>query len=444
MAGWPFRLAPTARTRTRSPAATTSCDRGPPRGLRQLPLHDERRAAAARAERVPARERRRPDRATSSSAATRTVARRRPCDPQAPLGRGGRPVGPVPAPAAKLPAPPGCARIAPCRSRFPKLTAWSSACFGARRRAPLRGGRWRCWRVTAVLALAGAALALRLEPSAATDTLVDRGSDTLRGHRGLQAGLRRRGGRRARARATSSSTVLTADLGRADPARGLPVGNVPTPGGPRELPPVCRELAQLQPGARSSTGPGTFVNTAANQIGEQFTREQQQSAAARRSARREAARQALEAPRRLRRPSRSGSRSAAADAGAAPSSQRDAPARRCATGSAACRASTTRASSRRSCSTGRAGEPGSPKARFAYLFPSENAALIQIRLRPDLTDAERERAIDLIQDGGRARRQFRPTRGGRVLRDRRAGGRRRRSPTRSRTRSSCCWWRRCS
>ena len=34
--------------------------------------------------------------------------------------------------------------------------------------------------VTAVLALGGAALALRLEPSAATDTLVNRGSDTYR------------------------------------------------------------------------------------------------------------------------------------------------------------------------------------------------------------------------------------------------------------------------
>ena len=30
-----------------------------------------------------------------------------------------------------------------------------------------------------------------------------------------------------------------------------------------------------------------------------------------------------------------------------------------------------------------------PKSRFAYLFPSKNSALIQIRLRPDLTEAER-------------------------------------------------------
>ena len=33
--------------------------------------------------------------------------------------------------------------------------------------------------ITALLALGGAALALRLEPSAATETLVDRGSDSF-------------------------------------------------------------------------------------------------------------------------------------------------------------------------------------------------------------------------------------------------------------------------
>ncbi|MEA2126002.1 MAG: uncharacterized protein QOI80_2784, partial [Solirubrobacteraceae bacterium] len=37
------------------------------------------------------------------------------------------------------------------------------------------------------------------------------------------------------------------------------------------------------------------------------------------------------------------------------------------------------------------------KARFAYLFPSSDAALILIRLKPDLTDTQRERAITLIR-----------------------------------------------
>ena len=41
-------------------------------------------------------------------------------------------------------------------------------------------------------------------------------------------------------------------------------------------------------------------------------------------------------------------------------------------------------------------EVGVPKSRFAYLFPSRNSALMQVRLRPELTDAERTRTIELI------------------------------------------------
>src|SRR5262249_53598312 len=40
---------------------------------------------------------------------------------------------------------------------------------------------------------------------------------------------------------------------------------------------------------------------------------------------------------------------------------------------------------------------GTPKERFGYLFPNRNAAQIIIRLRPDLTDAERHEAIGLFK-----------------------------------------------
>ena len=40
---------------------------------------------------------------------------------------------------------------------------------------------------------------------------------------------------------------------------------------------------------------------------------------------------------------------------------------------------------------------GTPKARLAYLFPNARSAQIIIRLRPDLSDAERHRAIGLIE-----------------------------------------------
>jgi uncharacterized protein len=42
-------------------------------------------------------------------------------------------------------------------------------------------------------------------------------------------------------------------------------------------------------------------------------------------------------------------------------------------------------------------ERGTPKARLAYLFPNNHSTQIVVRLRPDLTDAERTRALSLIR-----------------------------------------------
>jgi hydrophobe/amphiphile efflux-3 (HAE3) family protein len=46
------------------------------------------------------------------------------------------------------------------------------------------------------------------------------------------------------------------------------------------------------------------------------------------------------------------------------------------------------------------GSPGSdqPKARFAYLFPTADSALVQVRLRSSLTDAEQAQAISWIRE----------------------------------------------
>src|SRR5947209_2685772 len=38
-----------------------------------------------------------------------------------------------------------------------------------------------------------------------------------------------------------------------------------------------------------------------------------------------------------------------------------------------------------------------PKARFSYLFPTKNSALVQVRLRSSLTEAEQARAISWIR-----------------------------------------------
>jgi hydrophobe/amphiphile efflux-3 (HAE3) family protein len=264
--------------------------------------------------------------------------------------------------------------------------------------------------LTAVLALGGAALALRLGPSSATETLVDRGSGSFQ----ATERFKRDFGDEAvlvLVRGELARTVLTADLGRVLRLEGCLSGNVPdTPRGLGGLPPVCREIAELRP-AKVVYGPGTFINTAVNQIGDEFTRRQ-------RANERDAAR-AADAARRL--------------------SQRrgDPPAEQERLARAAREAVTTqftryvinlglrygltgipRIDSTDFVSTlvfdSRSRQPGVPKSRFAYLFPSKNAALIQVRMRPDLTDEERRRAIGLIEEATR-QRVFQPREGARYI-----------------------------
>src|SRR5688500_16242660 len=264
--------------------------------------------------------------------------------------------------------------------------------------------------VTAVLALGGAALALRLEPSAATETLVDQGSgtykDTERFKRdfGDEAIL-------VLVRGDLTRTVLTADLGRLIRLEGCLSGNVPdTKEGLGKLPPVCREIAELDP-ARVVYGPGTFVNTAVRQIGDEFAKEQRRAATQ--------GQQAADAARRLSR--RRGD----------PAAEQERLARAAADAVKAKFVADTVRRALRYGLTGlprindpsfvsalvfdrTAGKPGVPKSRFAYLFPSKNAALIQIRLRPELSDSEQQHAIHLIRRAT-GEKVFRPREGARYI-----------------------------
>ena len=150
--------------------------------------------------------------------------------------------------------------------------------------------------VTLLLALGGAGLALRLEPSVGTETLVDRGSETFeatqrfRDDFGDEAVL-------VLVRGELTRTVLTEDLGRVLALEGCLSGNVPdNKKGLGNLPPVCREIAELD-AAKVVFGPATFINTSVNLIGAEFAgrqkanQRQAQAAARGRS-------QAVEAPRR--------------------------------------------------------------------------------------------------------------------------------------------------
>jgi uncharacterized protein len=262
--------------------------------------------------------------------------------------------------------------------------------------------------VTAVVALAGAALALRLEPSASTDTLVDRGSDSFQATErfkedfGDEAVL-------VLVRGEVARTGLTADLGRVLRLEGCLSGNVPdTAKGLGRLPPVCREIAELSP-AKVVFGPATFINTAVNRIGSEFARRDRLS--------RHQAQQAAAAAREL-----------SARRGDPPAKQE----RLAAAASSAVRAQFTQQILQLALRYGISGVPriddpnfvsslvfasgevGVPKARFAYLFPSQNAAMITIRLRPDLSDAERRRAIELFRQAT-TEKLFRPRQGARYI-----------------------------
>src|SRR4051794_33795343 len=144
--------------------------------------------------------------------------------------------------------------------------------------------------VVAVLAIAGAALALRLEPSADTSTLVSRSSHTYEETQKFKKTF----GDEAvvvLVKGNLQRTVLTSDLGRLLKLEGCLSGNVPKQG-LAQLPPVCTDIAELKP-AKVVYGPGTFINTAAGRISDEFVSRQaaarQQSAAAADAARKQAA-----------------------------------------------------------------------------------------------------------------------------------------------------------
>jgi hydrophobe/amphiphile efflux-3 (HAE3) family protein len=239
-----------------------------------------------------------------------------------------------------------------------------------------------------IVAVAAALLALRLEPSSGTDSLVSQGSDafeqTERFKRDfgddavvvlIQGDLQR--------------TLLSADLQKLVQLEGCLSGNV-TEKRLRTLPEPCRRLAELRP-AKVVLGPGTFVSTSVKTIGQGLTTlldgARQEANRDARAARRRAAAQGLPAEEQDRLALEARERVAA-------QSQRQLLALGLRYGITDVPA----VDSPGFVSALAFEDDGStPKAQFSYLFPSDDAALIQMRLRPDLSDAERSRTIDLVR-----------------------------------------------
>lgn len=241
--------------------------------------------------------------------------------------------------------------------------------------------------IVALLALAGAVSALRLVPDGGTDTLVSKGTDTY----AATEVYRDRFGDHAvlvHVRGPLESLVLTADLTRLIALEGCLSGNAPDPRGGAGSP--CGRLRSSRV-VKVVYGPGTFINAAVGEVQNELARTQAATAAASQAAARAARKQARE----------SGASAADARAAAdAAAQQVEQEALRGLAGVALryglqARIPTIQDTAfvQRIVFDPRRGSAYQPKARFAYLFPSANAALIQVRLRPDLTPAERTQAI---------------------------------------------------
>ena len=247
--------------------------------------------------------------------------------------------------------------------------------------------------LTAVLALAGLACALRLEPDAGIDTLVGTKGEAY----GATTTLRERFGDDpiiVLVRGPLTKLLLSQDLERVLGLEGCIAGNSPAgsrlPGG-RNGP--CGRLAQTKP-VKVVFGPGTFISEAVRQLGGGFARRvaenEQRAAAAARSARRAARRQGLGAAAAARAAARARDAVNEQFAGvvvdlAVRYGLRAIP----------------RIDDPNFISTlvFDASKPaGTPKRKFAYLFPSKGggpgtAALIQVRLKAGLSDAQRSAAL---------------------------------------------------
>ena len=259
--------------------------------------------------------------------------------------------------------------------RLPRILG---AAMGTAARRPLAVGL-----LVTVLALAGAALALRLSPTTASKTLVGSSSAsyqaTEREHQlfGEDAVY-------VLVRGAVSKLVLTSDLERLIALEGCLGGNVPkgaTPVGGWAGP--CGRLGKSKP-VKVVFGPGTFINESVRQIGDQYNGQ----LAGDQGRRPEAVQRGL--PAGAGQGLLEGEVQGAGRAGAA------------------ARADTSRCSdalklalkygllkapqvndpgfvSQLVFAGGKAA--GTPKARFAYLFPNANSSLIQVRLKPGLSDA---------------------------------------------------------
>ncbi|MFL5843942.1 MAG: efflux RND transporter permease subunit [Solirubrobacteraceae bacterium] len=260
---------------------------------------------------------------------------------------------------------------------------------------------------TVLLVVAGGLFALRLEPSAATDTLVGRDTPEFR----ATEEFHQKFGDDAvyvLVQGPLSKLVLTSDLGRLVALEGCIGGNVPEgvePLGGKGSP--CARLGETKP-VKVVYGPGTFINEAVAQISDEFSA---QTKAAQRDSRKVA-----RAARKLAL-ARGMTRAQANELGKRAAELRQAQFTRDIIGLAlkyGLKRPPTLDDTAFVSQLVFGKKAGCPKARFAYLFPTCNSAIIQVRLKPDLSEDQRKEAIGLIRQAVRMP-DWQPQNGGKYL-----------------------------
>jgi predicted RND superfamily exporter protein len=268
---------------------------------------------------------------------------------------------------------------------------------GARLLSALVGGVTRRPLLTlalaGVLGLGGAALALGLTPSAATSTFVSSSSPQYRATQRFYDSFGEEP-IEVLVKGSLQQLLLSADIDKLVGLEGCLSGNVPRSalGAEGGVNGPCAGLAKLKT-VKVVLGPGTFVNEAAEQIDEQLTTQTKQAEA-----------QAAEAQRVVTRAALAHGDSATEARTLGKQANKITMARF--EESVATLALQYELTSKPSLDNpsfvstlvfDSSKRVGTPKQRFAYLFPSPEAALISVRMRAGSSQSARTRTIALIR-----------------------------------------------
>jgi hydrophobe/amphiphile efflux-3 (HAE3) family protein len=261
-----------------------------------------------------------------------------------------------------------------------------------------------------VLGLASCALALRLRPTAATSTFVTSSSPE---YKATQRYYHSFGEEPVvvLVKGDLQQLVLSSDIDRLVGLEGCLSGNIPASGlavagGPNG---PCGQLARART-VKVVLGPGTFVNEAADQIDEQLALQTRQAEAQAKQAERVVSQAAL-----LRGLPTAEARRLGRQASTITTARfQESLARLALQYGLTARPSLHDPHFVSALVFDSSKPAGTPKQRFAYLFPSREAALVSVRMKAGLSEDARTRTIGLIREAV-AMSQWRPQHGGSYL-----------------------------